>query len=79
MTHNQIIWEGPAVLTNKMWIVWTGQLVRITFAEQAVPDEVPRFRAAVGMAMEDAIAFSKALAETVKPLEEALAQGGSDA
>jgi hypothetical protein len=68
----QAIWEGPAIFTNKMWIVWTGQAVRITFAEQAGPTDVPKFRSAVAMGPADAIAFSKALAATVRPLEEAL-------
>jgi hypothetical protein len=68
----EAIWGGPAFLSNRAWIVWTGQLVRITFGEQGGPDEAPHFRTAIGMSIADAIAFSKVLAETLKPIEEAM-------
>jgi hypothetical protein len=68
----EAIWGGPAFLSNRAWIVWTGQVVRIAFGEQGGPDEAPHFRTAVGMSITDAIAFSKVLAETLKPIEEAM-------
>jgi hypothetical protein len=71
--EGRVIWEGPAYLTNKIYVVFTGQMVRITFAEQAGPDEPPMFRTAVGLTPLDAIAFSKALANSLKPIEEAVA------
>jgi hypothetical protein len=69
----RVIWEGSAYLSNKIYVVFTGQMVRITFAEQAGPDELPVFRAAEGLTPLDAIAFSKTLANSLKPIEEAVA------
>jgi len=58
-----------------MWIVWTGQVFRITFAEQDPgADGPPIFRTAVGLSPADAVAFSRALAESVRPIEEAIAK-----
>jgi hypothetical protein len=48
------IWDGPAYLVNRAWVVWTNQMVRITFGEQGGPDEPPRYRTAVGMTPSDA-------------------------
>lgn len=70
----RVIWEGPAFLTSKVWIIWTEQIVRITFAEQSGPDELPVFRTAVALTPADAIAFSKVLADVVKQYEEPAAK-----
>jgi hypothetical protein len=70
----RVIWEGPAFLVNRAWIVWNGQMIRITFGEQGGPDEPPLFRAAVGMTPADATAFAQVLADTLKQLQEAIAR-----
>jgi hypothetical protein len=67
------IWQGSAILANKVFVVWTGQMFRITFAEQPLePNAVPIFRAAIGLAPGDALGFADALAEAVKPIRDAI-------
>ncbi len=74
IANEEAIWGGPAFLANKIWVVYTGQMVRITFGEQGGPDETPRFRTAVGLTPNDAIAFAKLLKDIVKPYEDAQQQ-----
>ncbi|MGP0093289.1 MAG: hypothetical protein ACLPKB_25600 [Xanthobacteraceae bacterium] len=69
ITENAI-WGGPAFLANRVWVVYSGQMVRITFGEQGGPEETPRFRTAVGLTPADAIAFAELLKNVVKPYEE---------
>jgi hypothetical protein len=38
----RVIWEGPALLTNKMFVVVMGTTVRITFTEQPAPELLPK-------------------------------------
>ncbi len=66
-TEGEAIWEGPAYLVNRAWIVWSDQMVRITFGEQG-PDGDPMYRTAIGMIPADAAAFSEALSSVVKAI-----------
>jgi hypothetical protein len=66
----RVIWEGPSLLTNKMFVVVIGTMVRITFAEQPAPDLLPIFRSSVAMTIPDAIAFSQVLKDVIAQLEE---------
>lgn len=70
---SDVIWGGPALFTNKVWVIYSSSWIRLTFAEQGNPDEAAKFRAAVAMPPAEAIAFSEALERVLKPYKEALA------
>jgi len=69
-TEGDAIWEGPAYLVNRSWIVWTDQMVRITFGEQGGPREPPMYRTAVGMTPTDARAFLDLLSSVLSSMSE---------
>jgi hypothetical protein len=68
----RVIWEGPALLTNKMFVVVMGTTVRITFTEQPAPELLPIFRSAVAMSIPDAIGLSNVLKDSLAQLEDIL-------
>lgn len=63
---NAVVWENPAFLTNRIFLVVKDNVVRITFTEQSGPDALPVFRTAVAMSMLDAIALSDLLQRYLK-------------
>jgi hypothetical protein len=69
-TEGDAIWEGPAYLVNRSWIVWTDQMVRITFGEQGGPHEDPMYRTAVGMTPSDARTFLELLSNVIAAMPE---------
>jgi hypothetical protein len=69
-TEGEAIWQGPAYLVNRWWIVWTNQMVRITFGEQGGPEEPPMYRTAVGMTPSDARAFLELLSNVMASISD---------
>jgi hypothetical protein len=61
-----VIWEGPAISANKIYIVTMGPVVRITFADQARPDALPIFRTAVSLSLPDAISVAQVMSDFLK-------------
>lgn len=70
--ENELMFSGPAVLSNKFYVALGPVGARITFAEQS-PETSPKFRTAVVLPFQDAIELYKLLSKMLKPIEEALA------
>lgn len=69
----EIMMDGPALFCNRV-LVSVGPTVRITFVEQEQGTaKNPKFRSAVAMPHQDAIALYHVLAELLKPFEDQLA------
>ena len=64
----KVVFSGPALLTNRMFVTLDRYGVRIAFTEQK-RDDVPSFRTAVVMSLQDAIALRNLLDSRLKPIE----------
>jgi hypothetical protein len=64
---DKVVWSGPAYLSNRIFIVTMDEVVRITFAEQAGPDDDPIFRTAVALTAPTARSFLALLQNVLNP------------
>lgn len=66
-----IAFSGPAYLTNRIFISGnTGNVIRITFAEQDGLEKRPIFRTAVAMGLQDAVALQNLLTSVLNNIQE---------
>jgi hypothetical protein len=66
--------SGPAILSNRFFIIAGPTGVRITFAEQFGAETHPAFRTAVVLAHQDAIELAALLKHMTQPIEQQLAR-----
>ena len=71
--------SGPAILSNRFFVIVGPTGVRITFAEQFGPETQPAYRTAVVLAHQDAIELAALLKTMTKPIEEQLARQAASA
>jgi hypothetical protein len=63
-----IAFSGPAIASNRFFVT-VGPTVRIAFCEQLGPNIGPKFRTAVSLPAQDAIALAELLKQLLAPIE----------
>jgi hypothetical protein len=61
-----IVFGGPAIVSNKFFINMSPRGMRITFAEKVAGTEAAAFRTAVMLSPEDAIGFSALISKVIE-------------
>jgi hypothetical protein len=64
-----VAFSGPAITSNRFYVT-VGPTVRIAFCEQYGAAGIPKFRTAVSLPIQDAIALTAILKQLLEPIEQ---------
>jgi hypothetical protein len=65
----QIVFSGPAVAANKIFVTLSSAGIRLTFTEQRNPKVAPVFRTAALVSIPDAISLRDLLSKVLREIE----------
>jgi hypothetical protein len=74
-----VVNSGPAILTNRFYVTIAPYGVRIAFTERTSKEQIPAFRTAVVMSIQDGISLYKLLQNQLREAEASIEKAKAEA